>query len=128
MKKLHIISVLIILLYGFKKEIVSKIVSDTNIKQTTLIKQFISPDAWKNNVQVNDWSKQNGDKIIWFDMDLDGQPDKLDFVTSDGNSFFLKIFKYNGSNYVSTIDVTSIVRNNALQKFITDSMYVGNIP
>ena len=128
MKKLHILSVLVILLYGCKKEIVSTIVSDTNIKQTTLIKQFISPDAWKNNIQVNDWSKQNGDKIIWFDIDLDGQPDKLDFVTNNGNSFFLKIFKYNGSNYVSTIDVTSIVRNNALQTFITDSMYVGNIP
>ena len=127
MKKLQILIAFIIILYGCKKDIAPN--TNVEVKPTNqLVKQFISADAWRNNVQVNDWSTQNGDKVIWFDMDLDGHSDKLDFVTNNSNQFFLKIFKYVGENYIATIDVNSIVRNNALHKFIIDSMYIGNIP
>ena len=77
-----------IILYGCKKDIATN--TNVEVKPTNqLVKQFISADAWLNNVQVNDWSTQNGDKVIWFDMDLDGHPDKLDFVTNNSNQFLL---------------------------------------
>ena len=39
---------------------------------------YIYPDAWKNKVAINDYSA-GSDKSFWFDMELDGQLDKIEF-------------------------------------------------
>ena len=49
----------------------------------------------KRPVKINDYRGFGSERVVWFDMDLDGQPDKIDFLAATkDNSVFLKIFKY----------------------------------
>jgi hypothetical protein len=132
MKMLRVLCLFSIVLCGCNKEVALRTLPlntqmtsvDTITKivaPAIIIKQAISAEAWKNNANVNDWSF---DKQIWFDIDLDGQPDKLSFSTPNSNSFLLKLFLYKGNTLVNTINIADIVRNNALNTFVKDSLLV----
>lgn len=87
------------------------------------VKKYIYVDAWKNQPDIPMWFKPSGsERQVWCDLDLDGNYDAIDLIAS-GNSVYFKGHYY-GEKYIykKTIDIASLVRNDALNKFFQDTI------
>jgi hypothetical protein len=89
------------------------------------IKKFIYTDAWRNQPNLPMWFIPSGaERQVWCDLDLDGNYDAID-LSANGNQVYLKAHYYGPNySYKKSIELSSLVRNDALNKFFKDTTSV----